>query len=181
MRVAVGMAVLVLLLATGCAPEAPPDPFPPRPFAIDVAGLDPCRALTRAQIDALGPAPAQRSGQPIVNGRPSRACGWTPALSGAGYSVQTIGVDAGDAVGAPNNSVETVLGFGVVRAPDLERSIPTCDYLIDAADGALIRITARSMDLAPDGSKAPVPLLCEQAKALAVDVLTNLRAAAVPN
>lgn len=180
MRGLVGVAVLVLLLATGCgsAPAGPPDPFPRRPFTIEVAGLDPCSTLTPAQIDALGPGTAPRSGQPVVDGRPSRICSWYPFGSSYGYSVQTVGVDAGQAVGEPNNSVETVLGFGVVRAPDPEYAIPLCDYLVDAADGALLRVTVQSTDRAPDGSKPPLPLVCDKAKALAVDVLTNLRAAA---
>lgn len=180
MRGVVGVTVLVLLLATGCgtAPEPPPDPFPPRPFPIDVAGLDPCSTLTPAQIEALGPGMSPNSGQPVVGGRPSRACGWTPTGAGYAYSVQTLGVDAGEAVGGPNTSVENVLGFGVVRAPDPEHPIPLCDYIVDAADGASIRLTAKNIARAPDGSTTPLPLVCERAQALAVDVLTNLRAAA---
>lgn len=178
MRGAVGVAVLVMLLVTGCAsaPDGRPDPFPPRPFPIDVIELDPCRTLTPAQVEALGPGTVPRSGQPVVDGRPSRICNWYPFSSSYGFSVQTVGVDAGETVGAPNSSVESILGFGVVRAPDPDYTIPLCDYLIDAADGALLRVTVQSIDRAPDGSKTPLPLVCDKAKALAVDVLSTLRA-----
>lgn len=180
MHRAVGVAVLVLLVTAGCgsAPAGPPDPFPPRPFPIDVANLDPCTTLTRAQIEALGPAPSISSGQPNLGGRPSRACAWNPSGPGYAYSVQTISFDAGESVGAPNTSVETVLGFGAVRAPDPEYATPICDFIIDAADGASLRVTVQSFGREADGSKTPIPLVCDQARTLAVDVLTNLRATA---
>lgn len=176
-RLLVPTSLLVGGILAGCssAPQTPPDPFPERPFAVDVAALDPCTTLTDEQVRGLGDGVTRSSGEPNVGGRPSRACGWLPAGGEYPGSVQTLGFDAAESIGAPGTTLDSVSGFGALRVVETEPS-PTCDLILDVADGASIRVTVQSFRREPDGGRTPPDLVCEQTRRLAEQVVDTLRA-----
>lgn len=177
-------AVVILALSACSAPgaENSPDPFPERPYTLDIARIDPCSALTSAQAQQRG---AETGGPKDVDlglGGRSTACGWNNFDDGYGYNFQTIGVDARQALSAPGTTrVETVNGFGAAMNVVDESTgyagpgIPlTCQLTIDVNQGQAVRVQVQSSNTKSFNNKQAEAETCDRAKSLAGDVLTTL-------
>lgn len=176
---AVVTAMLILVLA-GCAQAqpGPPDPFPPRPEAIDLSRLDPCATLTPQQLAPLGLGPEdRRTGTPVVGGKSTRVCGWSNGEVAFGYSVQFIPADAVDAVGAEGATVEVIEGYGAVRTTDRETTAPLCEIHVDSSEGQLIRTQTRALKVGRDGSLPTIDETCRRAVNVTAEMIRTARAA----
>lgn len=135
--------VLVLLVVcgvvVGCGAAEPEGPFPKRPAEIDVANVDPCRAMTselRRQWGVEGDEPSNV----VLPDGPSRVCGWGNYETVDNYSVQTIQTPA-TKVATANGAVVTVVdGFGAVRLTVPGSGSDLCEIYLDVADTASVRV-----------------------------------------
>lgn len=178
MRTALVPMIMALLLAVaGCGEVVtePADPFPPRPYVIDVAQVDPCTALSESQRTQLN---LQYGSESPAQGGTSRACTW-PGMDGVGYTFQTLAVDASAAVGAdPTSAVLTIASFGAVQSapPAQGTGLPFCQVVLDVADGASLRT---QLQVSPQGAERQphtVETTCSQIRTIAAQMLENLRA-----
>lgn len=175
------IAATTLLALAGCGTVSPgaEDPFPPRPFVLDLGAVDACSALT----------PAQRSDQSVGTGRPvtsqggtSRGCTWLGA-GDTGYNLQTLATDASTAVGAdPTGTIVAVRGFGAVQSspPAPGTGLPFCQLVVDTADGASLRVQTQ---IDPTGSGAGArtsATLCSELREVTAQMLDTLRARQTP-
>lgn len=152
MRVVVVVSILLMALgASGCVAtsEGAATPFPTRPYALDVAAVDPCAALTVDQRNAMN----LREGRAgTSHGGTSRGCTW-PSNDGVGYTVQTFGENASVTLGAEATAtVVTVDGFGAVQSspPAQGTGLPFCQVVLDVADNASLRA---QLQISPRGAK----------------------------
>lgn len=172
--------VLVALALAGCsggsAPAAPPDPFPPRPAAIDIERIDPCATLTAQQLAPFGVGVEdERAGTAPVGGVTSRACAWSNLEADFGYSVQLIPRDAAEAAGGPGTVVGAIEGYGTVQVTDRETTAPLCEIYVDVNDGQVFRIQARANAKRPDGSLPPIDEVCRRAEVVTAESLRTAR------
>ena len=172
-RTSVLLAVVVGgVVLGGCGGADPADVFPDRPQDIDVAGLDPCAALTTAKQAELGVETGE-PGQNDVDGARARNCGWNNFDSGSSYSVQLIGIDASQALG-DTRTVETVAGYGAVRQTQYTDSAPMCALIIDIHDGQIMRVLAQTTRWV-DGRPRPIDEVCRDASTVAADAVNEAR------
>lgn len=174
------VALLIAVAVVGCAgpsePAAPPDPFPPRPQAIDIEQLDPCELLTAEQLAPLGlGSEDSRSGTPQVSGLPTRACDWWNLQSDFGQSIQLIPLDAEQVVGSSGAEVGSIDGYGTVRITDRETNSPLCEIYVDVNDGQVVRIQARATAQTPDGAPLSAEATCQRAEGVAQEALRTAR------
>lgn len=170
----VALAVVMGVSACGVASD-PKDPFPERPYTLNIARIDPCAALTdqqRAELDL-------RSGRAGTSqGGTSRGCTWV-GRTGLGWNFQTLADDASSAIGAePTSTVLAVRGFGAVQSspPARGTGLPFCQVVIDVAEGAAVRAQLQVGPGAPDVEQHTVERTCEQVRAVAELMLDNLHA-----
>lgn len=170
-----GALLVALELTTGCAGHDDyREPFPERPYALDVSRVDPCAALTdqgREELDLRpGSANASHSGT-------SRVCTWS-SNHGLGYNLQTFTDDASVAIGAePTSQVITLAGFGAVQSspPAQGTGLPFCQVVLDVADGSSLRAQLQVTPLAEHADRRTVEGTCAQLHAAATTMLENLR------
>ncbi|WP_224387615.1 DUF3558 domain-containing protein [Pseudonocardia sp. ICBG1293] len=85
--------VLALLfvcgVVVGCGAVEPAGPFPERPEEIDVANVDPCRAMTPELRQRLGVEGDEPAVVELADGQ-SRVCSWANYDTVESYTVQTI-------------------------------------------------------------------------------------------
>lgn len=176
MRVRLPLLMFALLGVASCTPvgTGSPDPFPERPYVLDVARVDPCAALTDRQRADLG----VRQGRPGTSqAGTSRGCTWV-SDSGLGWNLQTLADDASVAIGAdPTSTVVTVGGVGAVQSspPARGTGLPFCQVVLDVADGASLRAQLQIGPKTPDG-RYSVDSTCAQVHQVATLMLDNLRA-----
>lgn len=172
--------VLVALALAGCsggsAPAAPPDPFPPRPAAIDIERIDPCATLTAQQLAPFGVGVEdERAGTAPVGGVTSRACAWANMESDYSHTVQLIPRDAAEAVGGSGTVVGAIEGYGTVRVTARETASPLCEIYVDVNDGQLMRIQVQAIAVRPDGSSPPIDEVCQRAEVVVAEALRTAR------
>lgn len=167
--------ILFAVAACGEVGTEPADPFPPRPYMIDVARVAPCTALSEEQRTQLN---LQYGSESTAQGGTSRACTW-PGVDGVGYTFQTLAIDASEAVGAePTSAVLTIAGFGAVQSapPAQGTGLPFCQLVLDIADGASLRT---QLQVSPQGAERrphTVESTCAQIRDVTATMLANLRA-----
>ncbi|BBG04287.1 MULTISPECIES: DUF3558 family protein [Pseudonocardia] len=170
------LLVAIAALLTGCSPDAPAGPFPPRPADIDTTSVDLCAALTTEQQDELGVEAGEPDSAELGDG-PTRLCGWSNYRNGYNYSVQTTPVPAAVAVGTPDSTVQEIDGYGVVQVTANETSAPLCTYYVDTSDNlglrTLTQLTGRDMR----NESGAIEEVCQRAKAFTTQVIQNLRPA----
>ncbi|ALL77577.1 hypothetical protein AD006_23805 [Pseudonocardia sp. EC080610-09] len=170
-------AVVAASTLTGCTEAAPEpvDPFPHRPYALDVAIVDPCTALTEKDRAALQ---LRYGSGGTSHGGTSRGCTW-PGDNGLGYNLQTFDdKDASVAIAAePTSQVITLAGFGAVQSspPAQGTGLPFCQVVLDVADGSSLRAQLQVTPLAEDADRRTVEGTCAQLHAAATTMLENLR------
>lgn len=164
----VAVALAVTLPSCASPADRGGSPFRPRPYAVDVAVVDPCRALTPEQESLLRVLP----GAPGVamNGA-SRGCTWVERGRG-GYNLQTLPVGAAEALTEPTARVVTVNGFGAAQSlPDRGGRGLLCQVVLDVADGTALRVQYETRDGAADPEGA-----CARVRTAAGRMLDTLRA-----
>ncbi|SFM88355.1 Protein of unknown function [Pseudonocardia ammonioxydans] len=173
------LTVLVGVSACAVGRTGSVDPFPERPYALDVTQVDPCAALTENQQTALA-LKLGRSG--TSQGGTSRGCNWVSS-AGLGWNLQTLVDDASTAVGAePTSTIVEVGGFGAVQSspPARGTGLAFCQVVLDVADGASLRAQVQVTPLAPDAEQHTVERTCEQVRAVAELMIDNLHARQTP-
>ncbi|MFP5023251.1 DUF3558 family protein [Pseudonocardia phyllosphaerae] len=166
--------VVAVVAGCGSVPAGPPDPFPPRPQAIDIERLDPCALLTPEQQEARNVGSGQ-AGSAVLDGATTRACSWVSIDSPLSYAAQLIPQSAVGASGEPG----TIDGYGSVRVADRVDTYPRCDVLLDVNDDQLIRIQVEAQTRPSPGDQRsyPVAEVCAAAEKTASDVLRSARRA----
>lgn len=178
-RLAYGALVLVMGVSACGVARGPDDPFPERPYTLDVVRIDPCAALTDQQRAELHLRPG-RAG--TSQGGTSRGCTWV-SRTGLGWNLQTLADDASGAIGAePTSTVLAVGGFGAVQSspPARGTGLPFCQVVIDVAEGAAVRAQLQVGPGAPDAEQHTVEQTCEQVRAVAELMIDNLHARQAP-
>ncbi|MEJ8279148.1 DUF3558 family protein [Pseudonocardia spirodelae] len=173
------LVVVVVLVLAGCSagPVESAGPFPVRPQEIDVMRIDPCRTLTAEQLASrrLDEEDA-RASRPVVGGAVTADCGWADLQTADfGYGVQMIPQDAIEAVGSPKSTVGEIGGFGTVRITDRETTSPLCEVVVDATDGALMRIQVQAVGVDRNGASPSIERTCAEAERLAADAIATTR------
>ncbi|SFM88101.1 Protein of unknown function [Pseudonocardia ammonioxydans] len=166
--------IALVLAACGEVATDPADPFPPRPYTIDVTRVEPCSGLDAEQRERLS---LQHGSESLAQGGTSRACTW-PSTDGVGYTFQTLELDAGAAIGAdPTSTLVTVAGFGAVQSspPAQGTGLPFCQVVLDVADDASLRAQLQVSPLAAEADRRTVEATCEQLHTVAAQMLENLR------
>lgn len=170
-------ALLAALGVSGCAATfaRAGNPFPPRPYTLDVATVDPCAALTDQQRNDLN---IRESHAGTSHGGSSRGCTW-PSADGVGYTIQTFNEHASVALGAEDSSrVVTVDGFGAVQSspPAQGTHLPFCQVVLDIADNASLRAQLQVSPRGAEDAEHTTDSTCAQIREVASDMLHNLRA-----
>lgn len=170
-------ALTVLVGVSACAIDstASVDPFPERPFVLDVAHVDPCTALGDREQVELDLKPGRPS---ISQGGTSRGCNWVSS-TGLGWNLQTLAEDASVAVAAESTStIVEVSGFGAVESspPARGTGLPFCQVVLDVADGESLRAQIQVTPLAPDAEQHTTERTCERVRSVATLMLSNLHA-----
>ena len=173
-------ALAVVMSVSACGVASPPeDPFPERPYTLDVARIDPCAALTEQQRAELH----LRPGRPGASqGGTSHGCTWV-GTPGLGWNLQTLADEASSAIGAePTSTVLAVGGFGAVQSspPARGTGLPFCQVVIDVAEGAAVRAQLQVGPGAPDAEHHTVQRTCERVRAVAELMIDNLHAQQLP-
>jgi hypothetical protein len=173
---ACGAFLAALGLTTGCAGDDDSrEPFPERPYALDVSRVEPCAALADREREELDLRPGSAN---TSHSGTSRVCTWS-GNHGLGYNLQTFSDDASVAIGAePTSQVITLAGFGAVQSspPAQGTGLPFCQVVLDVADGASLRVQLQVSPLAEDAGRRTVEGTCAQLHAAATTMLENLRA-----
>lgn len=141
--------VPVITLCAACSstvsgtptPESSPPQLPPRPRVLNVEGVDPCGALTPAQVKSLD---VVRYGASPPNGKQGPACDWihSPSEPIENYSV---GINTRGGVelvfGQPQLQVTTIARFGAVQTPGLYREGDRdCVVNVDVAPSQAVQV-----------------------------------------
>jgi hypothetical protein len=174
-------AVVLVLVLGGCAsaPVGPPDPFPPRPADIDLAGLDPCATISAENLRAAGVDPGDRQvAAPVVGGKPTRLCDWGGYRSIFTFTVQFFPTDAASAAGADGAVVGEIEGYGTVRLTAHETVAPLCEVLVDAGENQLIRTQTSVASPEPPGPGSWLDKTCDRSTRLTAEVIRTARALA---
>ena len=164
--------VLVVLLVcgvvVGCGVAEPQGPFPVRPAEIDVASLDPCRAVPEAKLAELGVSEPGEATAARPEDDFGPGCLWSNYQDGFNYGVRVVQRSATEISRAPGMIVSGVSGYGLVyEAPRPDGTL--CEIFVDAADSSSLRIQVESLDRAAH----PAAESCESATSIAADVLAN--------
>jgi len=166
------------------APSASDEPSS-RPKDLDVAAVDPCQAVTTAQIAAWAvdrpPSARTMGGNTLLPGVPSCVFGsftqQTGFLIAASPAVGLPEFLADSPAGHPRKdaSVEgfpAVVQEGPTSAP--ERGSGECYALVDVADGQLLLVQF-SQIAASQEKRLPIESLCAKAEEVAAAALTTLQ------
>lgn len=174
MPVLLGAGVAVLVLA-GCGAANQASPFPDRPADIDISTLDPCGALARTQIEALGLADGT-PGDAVVDGTAARDCTWLGRGDASNYGVQFIDLDAATAAEEPGSRILTVDGYGTVEgAPGTNNGPGTpafCQLAIDVSENQTVRLQVNNGRPRTGGDPDAIRDVCSQAEEVAAGVLS---------
>lgn len=183
-RGAVVMCLLAVLVPAGCGsvgevPAGPVGPFPVRPVALDLSGVDLCATLT-AEQKAARSIDRERAKVAQVGGKPSPGCLWRSESTGISWTVQIVEASAVTAWVPGESRLVIVDGYGAVREPDAAHNAagtdPFCQLPVDVNDTQTVRVQVAGSGDQRDGSDpAAVDNVCVLASDFAGEVLDNLR------
>lgn len=157
---------------------------PSRPKDIDLAGVQPCEAVTAQQAAAWGIDSAPRSaplgGGPPLAGSPS--CSMLSRAQQAGVLIVTstsvglrdylAGSDTDSARETSIDGFPAAVAEGRTSAP--ERGSGECYAVVDVADGQLLLVQFSQIAASPD-RRLPLDTLCAKAEEVAKAALTTLQ------
>lgn len=173
-RWSVAPIAAVLVFVTGCSTTTDAaEPFPPRPFELDVRLVDPCSALS-AEQRAGWALRAGRAG--TSHGGTSRGCTWI-GDDGLGYNLQTFDQPASAAIADDSTSSVTVAGFGAVQStpPAPGTGLPLCQVVLDVADDASLRAQLQVNPTMRNDRRITRDEVCGRLHDIAAQMLENLR------
>jgi hypothetical protein len=123
------------------APDSSGPRLPDRPRVLNIDGVDPCGALTTAQVKSLG---VGLYGASKAEGKQGPGCDWDhfPSEPIENYSV---GINTRGGVelvfGQPQLEVTTVAGFGAVQTPGLySKGERDCVVNVDVAPAQAVQV-----------------------------------------
>lgn len=167
----------LLAACSGSSSEANADPFPERPLNIQLTKIDPCSALSAVQRQQLGVERGEGDARE-VGGLPTRTCTWTNYKDRFGYNLQTVPIDAEEALGFSGATVQLVNGFGAAQNTPEDYQGPgipfLCQLTIDVNDNEGVRVQAQSSDTSSRDSSQSRAETCSRANAFARAVMTTL-------
>lgn len=164
----------VLAVVTGCSTVADAGPFPPRPFALDIAQVEPCSAVSPEQQAGWG----LRTGRPgTSHGGTSPGCTWSSS-EGFGYNLQTFDRTASEAIAGSATLVVAVAGFGAVQStpPAPGTGLPLCQVVLDVADDASLRAQLQVNPTMRERDRPTVAEVCNRLHDTSAQMLETLRA-----